>query len=51
METTKAEKCAYPIRSCITTSGKYCNTQCEAMEKMPDIDCSSTHAECNGRTH
>lgn len=37
METAKAEKCAHPICSCITTSGKYCSAQCEAMEKMPDI--------------
>ena len=45
MATTKGEKCAHPVCSCITTSGKYCSTQCEAMEKTPDIDCSCGHME------
>jgi hypothetical protein len=33
MATAKAEKCAHPVCSCVTTSGKYCSTQCEAMER------------------
>ena len=37
MATTKGEKCAHPVCSCITTSGKYCSTQCEALEKTPDM--------------
>ena len=45
MATTKGQKCAHPVCSCITTSGKYCSTQCEAMEKTPD-DCSCGHAIC-----
>jgi DNA-directed RNA polymerase subunit RPC12/RpoP len=34
----------------MTTSGKYCSTQCEAMEKTPDIDCSCGHNVCKGKT-
>jgi hypothetical protein len=34
----------------MTTSGKYCSTQCEAMEKTPDIDCTCGHAGCKGKT-
>ena len=33
MATAKGEKCAHPVCSCITTSGKYCSAQCEAMER------------------
>ena len=47
-ETTK--KCAHPVCSCLTTSEKYCSAQCEAMEKMPDIDCTCGHAVCTGKT-
>jgi hypothetical protein len=43
-------KCAHPICSCTTTSGKYCSTQCEAMEKTPDIDCTCGHPVCKGKT-
>jgi hypothetical protein len=50
MATAKTEKCAHPVCSCVTTLGKYCSTQCEAMEKTPDIDCSCGHAGCNGKT-
>jgi len=50
MAATKAEKCARPVCSCVMTSGKYCSTQCEAMEKTPDIDCSCWHSGCKGRT-
>jgi hypothetical protein len=49
-ETSKtAVKCAHPVCSCTTSSGKYCSTQCEAMEKMPDISCSCGHPVCKGR--
>ena len=49
MTTTKAEKCAHLICSCMTTSGKYCSAQCEAMETTPDIECSCEHAGCKGK--
>jgi hypothetical protein len=49
MDAKKAEKCAHPVCSCMTISGKYCSAQCEAMEKMPDIECSCTHAGCTGK--
>lgn len=50
MAATKSEKCAHPVCSCVTTSGKYCSTECSAMEKTPDIDCACGHAGCKGRT-
>src|SRR5271156_4022400 len=43
-------KCAHPICSCLTTTGKYCSIECEAMEKTPDIDCHCEHAGCKGKT-
>jgi len=51
MTDTKAEKCAHPICSCVTSPGKYCSAQCEAMEKTPDIDCLCEHNGCTGHTH
>jgi len=50
MAPEKDQKCAHPVCSWITTSGKYCSTQCEAMEKTPDIDCHCNHATCKGKT-
>jgi hypothetical protein len=50
MAPEKAEKCAHPVCSCPTTSGKFCSTQCEAMEKTPDIDCTYGHQGCKGKT-
>jgi hypothetical protein len=50
MTPTKAEKCAHPVCSCLTTSGKYCSTECQAMEKTPDIDCLCGHTGCKGKT-
>lgn len=50
MTSETAKKCAHPVCSCMTTSGKYCSAQCEAMEKMPDIDCTCAHAGCKGKT-
>jgi len=50
MTNMKAEKCAHPVCSCLTTSGKYCSLQCEAMVSKPDIDCSCGHNGCDGRT-
>jgi hypothetical protein len=50
MKTPKPQKCAHPICSCLTTSGKYCSIECEAMEKRPDIDCSCKHTDCKGHT-
>jgi hypothetical protein len=44
------QKCAHPICSCTVTKGKYCSTQCEAMEKTPDIDCTCLHPDCKGAT-
>jgi hypothetical protein len=41
MATAKAEPMHTSfVRACVTTSGHYCSTQCEAMKKTPDIDCS-----------
>lgn len=48
MAATNPVKCAHSICSCQTTAGKYCSAQCEAAEKMPDIDCSCGHIECTG---
>jgi osmotically-inducible protein OsmY len=48
MASARAEKCAHPVCSCLTTSGRYCSTDCEAMEKTPDIDCSCGHTGCQG---
>ena len=48
MASAKAEKCAHPVCGCLTTSGKYCSPECEAMEKTPDIDCSCRHIGCPG---
>ena len=39
-----------PVCSCSVTSGKYCSTECEAMEKTPDISCKCPHAGCKGHT-
>jgi hypothetical protein len=50
MTPANAQKCAHPVCSCMTTSGKYCSITCEAMEKMPDIDCHCGHAVCKGET-
>jgi len=50
MSTPNAEKCAHPVCSCMTTSGKYCSVECKAMEKTPDVECSCVHAGCNGKT-
>jgi len=50
MALAKAEKCAHPVCSCLTTSDKYCSTEREAMEKTPDIDCLCRHTECKGKT-
>jgi hypothetical protein len=50
MTPAKADKCAHPVCSCLTTSGKYCSTECEAMEKTPDIDCLCGHTGCKGKT-
>jgi hypothetical protein len=50
MTPAKAEKCAHPICSCMTISGGYCSVECEAMGKMPDIDCHCGHAVCTGDT-
>jgi hypothetical protein len=46
MDSTKAEKCAHPVCSCMITTGKYCSVACEAMENMPDIDCHCGHEGC-----
>jgi hypothetical protein len=49
MTSGNSKKCAHPVCSCKITSGKYCSTQCEAMEKTPDIDCKCGHAGCKGK--
>jgi metallothionein len=50
MASTKAEKCAHPVCSCMITTGEYCSVECETMEKMPDIACHCGHAGCKGET-
>jgi hypothetical protein len=50
MDTSKTNKCAHPVCSCSTTSGKYCSVECEAMERTPDIDCTCNHPGCKGKT-
>jgi hypothetical protein len=50
MTPSPAKKCAHPICTCETTTGKYCSTACEAMEKTPDIDCHCEHKNCKGKT-
>jgi len=50
MTTAKGGKCAHPICSCLTTSGKYCSVACEALKNTPDIDCHCGHAGCKGET-
>lgn len=44
------KKCAHPSCSCMAASdSKYCSTQCAAMEKTPDVECSCPHAGCKGK--
>ena len=50
MATARGEKCAHPVCSCVITSGKYCSTECAAVEHMSDIDCACGHSGCKGRT-
>jgi len=49
MTSETLKKCAHPVCSCMTAA-KYCSTQCEAMEKTPDIDCTCNHPGCKGKT-
>jgi metallothionein len=42
------KKCAHPNCSCMTKE-QYCSTQCEAMEKTPDINCTCEHPGCKGK--
>ena len=51
MDAEKTDKCAHPVCSCTTMTGKYCSAQCEAMEKTPDIDCRCEHSGRKGHTH
>ena len=50
MATSETKKCAHPVCACQVTSEKYCSTQCEAMEEVPDVDCKCPHSICAGRT-
>jgi hypothetical protein len=43
------KKCAHPPCTCEVTEGKYCSTECEAMEDTPDIECLCPHANCEGK--
>ena len=44
------KKCAHPSCSCMTSDGsKYCSTECQAMQKTPDVSCSCGHAGCKGK--
>jgi hypothetical protein len=51
MAAAKGEKCAHPVCSCVTTSGKFCGPECEATAKTPDIACPCEHAGCKGKVH
>jgi len=51
MTSANTAKCAHPICSCVALSGKFCSVECEAMEKIPDIDCRCEHHDCKGHTH
>lgn len=51
MTTVKTEKCAHPVCTCQITTGRYCSVECEAMEKVPDVDCRCEHKQCQGHTH
>ena len=50
MTPSPATKCAHPVCSCETTTGKYRSAACEAMERAPDIDCHYGHHGCTGKT-
>ncbi len=50
MAANETKKCAHPVCTCQVTSEKYCSAQCEAMEKIPDVDCKCPHSVCEGRT-
>ena len=50
MAANETKKCAHPVCTCQVTSEKYCSAQCEAMEKIPDVDCKCPHSVCKGRT-
>lgn len=50
MTNEQVNKCAHSVYTCEATSGKYCSTECAAMEKTPDIDCACSHAGCKGKT-
>jgi hypothetical protein len=45
-----SKKCAHPICTCEVTDGKYCSVECEAMEKMADVNCTCPHKVCKGHT-
>jgi hypothetical protein len=51
MATPQGEKCAHPICVCLISEGKYCSTECAAMEKTPDIECLCGHTLCKDHTH
>jgi hypothetical protein len=51
MASEKAEKCAHPLCSCVTMSGKYCSAECGATAKTPEIGCACLHTGCKGKTH
>jgi hypothetical protein len=46
-----AEKCAHLVCSRVTTSGKYCCTECEAMQKTPAVDCMCEYTRCKDNMH
>ena len=46
MALAKAEKCGYPVCSCVATSGMCCSVECESMATKPGIDCLCAHTEC-----
>ena len=46
----KNTKCAHPSCSCMASEGnKYCSTECEAMQKTPDLECLCPHPGCKGK--
>src|SRR5580692_3865154 len=46
MAANESKKCAHPVCTCQVTLEEYCSPQCEAMEKIPDVDCKCPHSIC-----
>lgn len=45
-----SRKCAHPVCTCQVSEGRFCSAECEAMEKVPDVNCTCPHSDCRGKT-